>query len=259
MTSKSKNKTSKVEKHGLITVFPPHDAIAFLKKQKERAQVVMLDPWYNKGVGGTRPDYHDWLEELVAVSARCADHVFLWGFPEIICKTLERLPENLSLLAWLTWYYKNCPTIVSGWRSSQYTCLHLASRDAKTYPEHFYNEVQLERLKQGKLRYKPGPPNVLEVPLNIGFVGRKEQTGHPAQKPEKVIEPLILMSTKPGDLVIDPFCGSGTTGAVCQKLGREAILCDISEEYLCLSRKRLASLNGVTHRNTTLENQKLLV
>jgi DNA modification methylase len=77
------------------------------------------------------------------------------------------------------------------------------------------------------------------VPLNIGFVGRVEQTGHPAQKPEKVFEPLILMATKPGDLVIDPMCGSGTTGALCAKLGRRANLCDESEEYVNVAENRL--------------------
>ena len=94
------------------------------------------------------------------------------------------------------------------------------------------------------MRYMPGPSSVLEVPLNIGFVGKNEQTGHPAQKPEKVIEPLIMMSTKPGDTVLDPMCGSGTTGAVCKRLGRKAILCDISEDYLKITKNRLTGSNG---------------
>src|SRR5947209_19130286 len=95
----------------------------------------------------------------------------------------------------------------------------------------------------------PGTPSVIDVPLNIGFVGRDEQTGHPAQKPEKVFEPLILMTTKPGDIVLDPMCGSGTTGAVCAALGRRAILCDISDEYTAIVERRLGvkakSLPGV--------------
>ena len=93
--------------------------------------------------------------------------------------------------------------------------------------------------RQGKLRYMPGPGSVIEVPLNIGFVGRDEQTGHPAQKPEKVFEPLILMTTEADDVVLDPFCGSGTTGVVCSRLGRKAILCDSSDEYLRLAEQRL--------------------
>jgi site-specific DNA-methyltransferase (adenine-specific) len=110
------------------------------------------------------------------------------------------------------------------------------------YPEHFLNDAQLEKQRSGKLRYMPGPPSVIDVPLNIGFVGREEQTGHPSQKPEKVIDPLIRMVTKPGDAVLDPMCGAGTTGVVCARSGRRVFLCDISEEYTQLTERRL----GVT-------------
>jgi DNA modification methylase len=242
-----------------ISILPAQDALTLLRHQKEHVSTIMLDPWYNRGVGGVRADYAAWLQELVGLAARHADHVFVWGFPEIVYPVLDRLPKGFSLLAWLTWYYKNCPSVIRGWRSAQSTCLHLISVDAKTYPEHFLNEAQIEKRKQGKMRYMPGPPSVLEVPLNIGFVGKNEQTGHPAQKPEKVIEPLILMSTRPGDTVLDPMCGSGTTGAVCQKLGRKAILCDSSNEYLEVTRKRLFAKNGFSHRRISSRTHTLRV
>ena len=105
------------------------------------------------------------------------------------------------------------------------------------YPEHFLNEEQLDRWRSGKMRFVPGPPSVLEAPLNIGFVGRAEQTGHPAQKPLAVIKPLIRMSTRENDVVLDPMCGSGTTGEACLQLNRQALLCDHSEEYLALARQ----------------------
>ena len=142
-------------------------------------------------------------------------------------------------MAWLTWYYKNCPSVIRGWRSAQLTCLHLSKDGARLYPEHFLNEKQLEKRAQGKLRYLPGPLSVIETSLLVGFVGRKEQTGHPAQKPEKAIEPLVKMTTQEGDLVLDPMCGSGTTGIVCEKLGRRSILCDVSEEWTEVARRRL--------------------
>lgn len=223
----------------MITLYSPQDVLESLEAIRTPVQVVLLDPWYNKGVGGTRSDYDDWLAQVVDCSSRVADHVYVWGFPEIVWRLLNRLPPELSLIAWLTWYYKNCPSVIRGWRSAQLTCLHLAKPAAKLYPEHFLNDAQIEKQEQGKLRYLPGPPSVIEVPLNIGFVGRQEQTGHPAQKPEKVIEPLILMATKPGDVVLDPMCGAGTTGAVCAKLGRRAVLCDASAEYLQLAERRL--------------------
>lgn len=222
-----------------LVVLPPQDVLATLRAQREPVAATMLDPWYNKGVGGERADYHDWLAEVIAAAARVSDHIFVWGFPEILARQLDRFPPSHALLAWLTWYFKNCPSVIRGWRSAQMTCLHLARPEAKLHPEHFLNEAQLEKQRQGKLRYLPGPPSVIEAALLVGFIGRREQQGHPSQKPEKSIEPLIQMATKPGDLVLDPMCGSGTTGAVCRRLERRAILCDAAEEYVQMTERRL--------------------
>jgi site-specific DNA-methyltransferase (adenine-specific) len=186
-----------------------------------------------------RSDYYEWLFTVLTETAKVSDNIFLWGFPEIVYKTLDNLPNQFQLVAWLTWYYKNCPSVIRGWRSAQYACLHIAKPTAKLYPEHFLNGIQLEKQEKGKLRYIPGPPTVIEAPLEIGFVGKKEQTGHPAQKPVKTIEPLITMTTKEGDLVLDPMCGSGTTGVVCRKLNRRAILCDHEQKYIEMTERRL--------------------
>jgi site-specific DNA-methyltransferase (adenine-specific) len=222
-----------------ITILPPQDVLTTLKSQREPVKVTMLDPWYNRGIGGIRDDYDEWLGRLLAEAARFSEHVFLWGFPEIVAGALRRIPRDLAFVAWLTWYFKNCPSVIRGWRSAQQACLHFSRPDAKLYPEHFLNEAQKNLKERGKLRYMPGPASVLEVPLNIGFVGRDEQTGHPSQKPKAVIAPLLSMTTEPGDLVLDPMCGSGTTGAVCLDLSVKAILCDASEEYLTLAAQRL--------------------
>ncbi len=235
----SVSKDSAVAGEGTVTLYPPADVLTTLRAQSEPVAVTMLDPWYNRGVGGEREDYHDWLATVVAEAARISDHVFIWGFPEIVAHQLHRLPPDFSLTAWLTWYFKNCPSVIRGWRSAQQACLHIARPTARMYPQHFLNDRQKELQGQGKLRYMPGPASVIEVPLNIGFVGRKEQTGHPSQKPESVFVPLIEMTTVPGDRILDPMAGSGTTGAVCVKLGRHAILCDGSDEYTKIIERRL--------------------
>lgn len=227
-------------KIGTITILPPQDVLDTLASIQETVTTTILDPWYNKGVGGVREGYREWLNQVVAQSSRISEHVFVWGFPEIVYTVLESTPPQFSLIAWLTWYYKNCPSVIRGWRSAQLACLHLGRNGAKLYSEHFLNEAQYERKKQGKLRYMPGPPSVIEVPLNIGFVGKAEQTGHPAQKPVKAFEPLILMTTQENDLVLDPMCGAGTTGVVCQQLNRRAILCDQSAEWIEVTKHRLA-------------------
>lgn len=252
---------SKKKSESKIILLPPQDAMFTLSQVDHPVKTTILDPWYNKGVGGVRCDYIEWLKGISFKAAEISDHIFIWGFPEIVYQLLTNLPSGFELVAWLTWYYKNCPSVIRGWRSAQLSCLHVARKGATLYPVHFLNGAQLEKMKKGKLRYMPGPPSVIEVPLNIGFVGKKEQTGHPAQKPVKVFEPLILMTTKPGDTVLDPFCGSGTTGEVCRKLGRKAILGDSSEEYVSIVENRL----GITRkkfptslRSTPLENHRLL-
>ena len=224
--------------HPTVDVLPPADVLDTLASTT-RVDAVVLDPWYNRGVGGCRDDYHEWLAAVVEASCRISDHVFVWGFPEILAYQIARIPDGHQLVAWLTWFYKNCPSVIRGWRSAQNTCLHLAAESATVYPQHFLNDAQLERWHSGKMRFVPGPPSVLEVPLNIGFVGRAEQTGHPAQKPLAVIEPLLLMSTQERDTVLDPMCGSGTTGEACLRLKRNAVLCDHSSEYLDVTQTRL--------------------
>jgi len=224
-----------------IVILPPQDVFVTLRMLTKPMSTTILDPWYNKGVGEVRPmdEYIEWLSRVVWESSKTSNHIFVWGFPEIVCKILDHLPDGFELIAWLTWYYKNCPSVICGWRSAQLTCLHIAKPTAKMYPEHFLNEEQLQKRRMGKLRYFPGPPTVIEAPLLVGFVGRSEQTGHQAQKPDKVFEPLVLMTTKPGDVVLDPMCGSGTTGVVCRKLGRHAILCDKDERWIKVTERRL--------------------
>ncbi len=226
-----------------VTLLAPidvEDCLELIAASGECVKLTMLDPWYNKGIGGERDDYVDYVLRLVELSSRFSEHVYLWGFPEIVASFVDKLPPRLELVAWLTWFYKNNPSVIRGWRSSQMACLHLATEDHTLYPEHFLNEAQLAKKAEKKLRYMPGPMSVLESPLQIGFVGRNEQTGHKAQKPTKVFEPLVQMVTKPGDLILDPMAGSGTSGAVARVLGRRAVLSDHSEEYTQIMEARLS-------------------
>ena len=66
-----------------------------------------------------------------------------------------------------------------------------------------------------------------------------ENTDHPTQKPEKLIAKLILASSKRGDVVLDPFLGSGTTSVTSKKLGRQFIGIEQEEAYCLLAEKRL--------------------
>jgi site-specific DNA-methyltransferase (adenine-specific) len=67
----------------------------------------------------------------------------------------------------------------------------------------------------------------------------KTEGKHPTQKPEYLLERIVLASTEEGQVILDPFCGSGTTGVEAVRFGRYFIGIDVSEEYLEISKKRL--------------------
>lgn len=69
----------------------------------------------------------------------------------------------------------------------------------------------------------------------------KERTGYPTQKPEALLERIVLASSNPGDIVADFFCGSGTTSVIAERHGRKFIACDESFRAIHASRKRLAN------------------
>jgi site-specific DNA-methyltransferase (adenine-specific) len=110
-------------------------------------------------------------------------------------------------------------------------------------------------------------PSNLWSDISVPFWSMPENTDHPTQKPEKLIAKLILASSKRGDIVLDPFLGSGTTSVVARKLGRRSIGIEVEEEYCLLAERRLqladldASIQGYSggvfwERNTLALQQK---
>ncbi|MEP0909293.1 site-specific DNA-methyltransferase [Leptolyngbya sp. GB1-A1] len=92
-------------------------------------------------------------------------------------------------------------------------------------------------------------PSNLWTDITIPFWSMPENTDHPTQKSEKLIAKLILASSNPGDHVFDPFLGSGTTTAVCEKLDRKGSGIELSEEYCLTAAKRLE----LAHQDKTIQ------
>lgn len=82
------------------------------------------------------------------------------------------------------------------------------------------------------------PANVW-TDISIPFWSMQENTDHPTQKPEKLLAKLILASSNPGDMVFDPFAGSGTTAVTAKKLRRHFVCVELNNEYCCWGQKRL--------------------
>jgi site-specific DNA-methyltransferase (adenine-specific) len=70
--------------------------------------------------------------------------------------------------------------------------------------------------------------------------GSAERTGYPTQKPLRLLERIVAASSRPGDLVLDPYAGSGTTGVAALRLGRRWLLVDRNAEAVAIARERLA-------------------
>lgn len=83
-------------------------------------------------------------------------------------------------------------------------------------------------------------PSNLWTDLTVPFWSMPENTEHPTQKPEKLIAKIILASSNRGDVVFDPFLGSGTTSVVAKKLGRRYIGVELDGKFACIAEKRLA-------------------
>lgn len=82
-------------------------------------------------------------------------------------------------------------------------------------------------------------PSNIWTDLTIPYWSMPENTDHPTQKPEKLLAKIILASSNEGDVVFDPFLGSGTTSVVAKKLGRNFIGIENNLEYCCLAERRL--------------------
>lgn len=229
-------------------LLPPVEAVEafqWLVDQNVKAVAAILDPWYSASPRKLPTKNREDIVKLVHLAGQVSQHVFVWGWPHEIAMLVERIPPPLKYVAWLTWNAKNIPTRTQGWRHTQQACLHISHAGASLYPENFSSATS-----QGL--FKHSCDTLIEAGALVGFAGRSQAVGHPAQKPTATFEPLIKMSTQPGDLVLDVTAGSGTTGVVCKQLGRKAILSDRSVRYVRMIEKRL-QIRRLTKSEVTSE------
>ena len=107
------------------------------------------------------------------------------------------------------------------------------------------DDVKVPALNYRPDRYKTqlkNPTDVWRISMVSGNF--EERTAHPAQYPEELIERIVLSGTNKGELVLDPFMGSGTTAAVAKKLGRHYIGYETVREYCAIADERLARIKG---------------
>lgn len=225
--------------------------------------LLFLDPpynlhkTYNQNRFSRKEDEHymEWLENWLTPLIRllkpnasiyiCAD----WRTSPLIYLVAKRFFHIRNRITWerekgrgAQHNWKNCSEDI--WfctLSNNYTfnidAVKLKRRVIAPYKQTNGEPKDWQRSENGDFRITF--PSNLWTDLSVPFWSMPENTDHPTQKPEKLMAKLILASTNPGDIILDPFLGSGTTSVTAMKLARQFVGIEYDEEYCCLAEKRL--------------------
>lgn len=136
----------------------------------------------------------------------------------------------------LTYEYKGYRPPAYGWRVSRERMEELDAEGRLYFPANKAHRIRLKRY----LDEMPGVP-LTDVWLDINPINSqaRESLGYPTQKPVELLERIVRMASNEGDVVLDPFCGCGTTIAAAEALGREWIGIDVTHLAINLIKNRL--------------------
>jgi DNA modification methylase len=148
----------------------------------------------------------------------------------------------------IIWSYNSAPRKKNCFGHRHDTILRYSKTDNFTFNE--IREPYSETAPRGYTKEKYYNPNgkVIGDVWNINILGQNDKTercGYATQKPEALIERVVLSSSNVNDVVADFYLGSGTTAVVCKKLNRNFIGCDISEKAVSIAKKRVDDLDCV--------------
>lgn len=256
----------------------------------EFADLIIIDPPYNlsKNFGGTKfnamptAEYEayvrSWLPQ-VCRKLKPDGSLYLCGDWKCTSVLQRALSDELTVLNRITWQREKGRGAKSNWKNGMEDIWY-AVRDEHNY---YFNveAVKLRRRVLAPYRVGGAPKDWTEeaegnfrltCPSNfwdditVPFWSMPENTDHPTQKPEKLFAKLVLASSGPGDIVFDPFLGSGTTSVVAKKLGRHYVGIEANEEYCLYAAKRLLQAaadptiqgyqDGVFWERNSLQEQK---
>lgn len=144
--------------------------------------------------------------------------------------------EGFKIINNITWQKTNPPPNLACRCFTHSTETVLWARKEGQKIKHLFHYEVMKQMNGGK-QMKDVWTGSLTKP------SEKLEGKHPTQKPEYLLERILLSSTNEGDVVLDPFCGSGTTGVVARKTGRYFLGIEKEETYLQISKKRLEKLD----------------
>ena len=256
----------------------------------EFADLILIDPPYNltKNFAGkvfnerSQKAYDEYLATwfpLVCKKLKPNGSLYICGDWKCTSSLQRAVEKELAVLNRITWQREKGRGAASNWKNSMEDIWFAVKN-----PNDYYFDVEAVKMKRKVIApYKEnGKPKDWEEgsegnfrlthpsnfwdDISVPFWSMPENTDHPTQKPEKLYAKLVLASSKPGDIVFDPFLGSGTASVVAKKLGRHFVGVELSEEYCLYAQKRLLQAeenkeiqgyrDGVFWERNTMADQK---
>ncbi|BAU15462.1 DNA methylase [Leptolyngbya sp. NIES-3755] len=225
--------------------------------------LLILDPPYNlsKNFNGLKferrsvEEYSAWLETAIAAFKpllKPTASLYICGDWLSSASIFAVASKHFTVRNRITWEREKGRGAKANWKNSsediwfctvsnEYTfnldAVKLRRRVLAPYRTIDKSPKDWEATDQGNFR--DTHPSNFWTDITIPFWSMPENTEHPTQKSEKLIAKLILASSNPGDFVLDPFVGSGTTSVVAKKLDRRYLGIDLNEEYCLLTERRL--------------------
>ena len=227
------------------------------------ANLIIVDPPYNlardfgskKFKSVSSEEYENYLRSwFYPLCDKLAPNGSLYMCGDWRCSSsMQRvIEERLTILNRITWQREKGRGAARNWKNSMED-IWFAVKNPKDY--HFDLEAVKQRRRvlapyrqEGKPKdweeteegkFRTTCPSNFWDDITVPFWSMPENTEHPTQKPEKLIAKLILASSRAGDMVFDPFLGSGTTAVVAKKLHRRYCGIELHPDYLLLAAKRL--------------------
>jgi len=234
------------------------DAIEVMRQIPDNSvDMTFADPPFN--LGKKYNNYHDkkemneyiewcklWLKEMVRIT-KPTGSIFVHNIPKYLIYFASYLNEIAYFRHWIAWDAMGVPlgkTLLPNhygilWYTKQpkgfkfYDIRRAHSRCRNC-------EIILQDYGGKKNQMHPFGPLISDVWTDIHRIRHKKRRDeHPCQLPIPLLERLILMTTDEGDIVLDPFVGTGTTAIAAKKLGRNFIAIDIDPKYVELTKKKL--------------------
>ncbi|MGH2582049.1 MAG: DNA-methyltransferase [Anaerolineales bacterium] len=225
--------------------------------------LLFLDPPYNlnKRFGDNAfsrcsvDDYTNWLGRVLDAllpTLKKTGTVYICGDWHSSASIFTAIAPRLKVRNRITWEREKGRGAKSNWKNSSEDVWFCTVSNKYTFN---VEDVKLRRRVIAPYRNGDGSPrdwaetqngnfrdthpSNIWTDITVPFWSMPENTDHPTQKSEKLLAKLILASTQPGDMVFDPFLGSGTSSVVAHKLQRRYLGIELVEEYAILAEKRL--------------------